>query len=41
VQWLYSSYDMPWGPFGSLVYFVAVVVAVFIAATVVVNGRDA
>lgn len=41
VQWLYSSYEMPWGPFGSLVYFVLVVTAVFVAATVVVNRRDA
>lgn len=41
VTWLYPTYAMPWGPFGSFVYFAIVVVATFAAATVVVNRRDA
>lgn len=41
VQWLYPAYDMPWGPFGSLLYFVAVVAVVFVAANVLVSRRDA
>jgi ABC-2 type transport system permease protein len=41
VQWLYPSYDMPWGEIGSLVYFTAVVAVVYAAAIVVVNRRDA
>jgi ABC-2 type transport system permease protein len=41
VQWLYPAYDMPWGELGSLLYFGAVVAAVFAAAIVVVNRRDA
>jgi hypothetical protein len=41
VQWLYPAYDMPWGEFGSLLYFAAVVSVVFAAAIVVVNRRDA
>jgi ABC-2 type transport system permease protein len=41
VQWLYPVYDMPWGEFGSLLYFAAVVAVVFVAAIVVVNRRDA
>jgi ABC-2 type transport system permease protein len=41
VQWLYPAYAMPWGVLGSLVYFAAVVGAVFLAAVVVVNRRDA
>jgi ABC-2 type transport system permease protein len=41
VQWLYPRYDMPWGPFGSLVYFVVVVAAVFVSSVVLVNRRDA
>jgi ABC-2 type transport system permease protein len=41
VQWLYPVYDMPWGELGSLLYFAAVVAAVFVAAIVVVNRRDA
>jgi ABC-2 type transport system permease protein len=41
VQWLYPVYDMPWGEFGSLVYFAGVVAVVYAAATLVVNRRDA
>ena len=41
VQWLYPSYDMPWGEIGSLVYFAVVVAVVYAAAIVVVNRRDA
>ncbi len=41
VQWLFPAYAMPWGEFGSLVYFAAVVAVVFVAAIVVVNRRDA
>jgi ABC-2 type transport system permease protein len=41
VQWLYPVYDMPWGEFGSLVYFTVVVSAVYAAAIVVVHRRDA
>ena len=41
VQWLYPVYDMPWGEFGSLVYFAVVVAAVYAAAIVVVHRRDA
>jgi ABC-2 type transport system permease protein len=41
VQWLFPTYAMPWGETGSLVYFVAVVAIVFIAAAVVLNRRDA
>ena len=41
VQWLYPSYTMPWGEVGSLLYFIAVVAAVYAAATVVLNRRDA
>ena len=41
VQWLYPAYDMPWGERGSLLYFAAVVAAVFAAAVVAVNRRDA
>jgi ABC-2 type transport system permease protein len=41
VQWLYPAYAMPWGVLGSLAYFVAIVGAVFLAAIVVVNRRDA
>lgn len=41
VQWLYLTYSMPWGPLGSLVYFAAVVILIFVVATVVVNRRDA
>jgi hypothetical protein len=39
--WLFPTYAMPWGPFGSLLYFVAVVGFLFVGATVVVNRRDA
>lgn len=41
VQWLYPAYAMPWGSVGSLVYFTAIVVVLFLAAVVVVNRRDA
>lgn len=41
VQWLYPYYAMPWGPAGSIVYFAAVVAAVFAAAVVTINRRDA
>jgi ABC-2 type transport system permease protein len=41
VQWLFPVYSMPWGGFGSLLYFVAIVAAVFVAAVIVVNKRDA
>jgi ABC-2 type transport system permease protein len=41
VQWLYPDYAMPWGPRGSIVYFAGVAAAVFVAAVVVVNRRDA
>ena len=41
VPWLFPTYAMPWGPVGSLVYFVAVVAFLFVGATVVVNRRDA
>jgi ABC-2 type transport system permease protein len=41
VQWLYPVYSMPWGELGSLVYFAAVAAAVFLAALVTINRRDA
>jgi ABC-2 type transport system permease protein len=41
VQWLYPAYSMPWGGFGSLLYFVGIVAVAFIAAAAVVNSRDA
>ena len=41
VQWLYPAYAMPWGEVGSLLYFMAVVAVVYVAAIVVVNRRDA
>ncbi len=41
VGWLYPVYDMPWGEWGSIVYFAAVVVVVFVAALVTLNRRDA
>jgi ABC-2 type transport system permease protein len=41
VQWLYPSYAMPWGPVSSIVYFAFVVAAVFVAAVVTINRRDA
>jgi ABC-2 type transport system permease protein len=41
VQWLYPTYAMPWGPHASIVYFAIVVAAVFVAALVTVNRRDA
>jgi ABC-2 type transport system permease protein len=41
VQWLYPTYDMSWGSFGSLVYFVVFVGIVFGGAVLVLNRRDA
>jgi ABC-2 type transport system permease protein len=41
VPWLYPTYAMPWGPLGSLVYFVAVVAVVFAAGITALNMRDA
>ena len=41
VQWLYPYYAMPWGELGSIVYFAAVTMVVFVAALVTVNRRDA
>jgi ABC-2 type transport system permease protein len=32
---------MPWGAFGSIVYFAVVTAVVFAAALVVINRRDA
>ncbi len=41
VPWLYPYYAMPWGAVGSLVYFAVFVAFVFVAASVVLNMRDA
>jgi ABC-2 type transport system permease protein len=41
VQWLYPAYHMPWGELGSMLYFAAVAAAVFVAALVTINRRDA
>lgn len=41
VQWLYPSYTMPWGPWGSIVYFGFVAAVAFVAALVTVNRRAA
>ncbi len=41
VQWLFPEYVMHWGTVGSLAYFTVVVGAVFVAALVSVNRRDA
>jgi len=41
VQWLFPTYVMPWGETGSLLYFIAVVAVVYVAAIVVLNRRDA
>jgi hypothetical protein len=41
VGWLYPTFAMPWGPAGSLLYFVAVVAAVWAGAAVVLARRDA
>ncbi len=41
VTWLYPVYAMPWGDVGSIVYFAGVTAAVFAAALVAVNRRDA
>ncbi|MCV7170251.1 ABC transporter permease [Mycobacterium manitobense] len=41
VTWLYPTFDMAWGPAGSLVYFAATVAVVWVAAAVVLVRRDA
>jgi ABC-2 type transport system permease protein len=41
VQWPFPTYAMPWGETGSLLYFIAVVAVVYVAAIVVVKRRDA
>jgi ABC-2 type transport system permease protein len=41
VEWLFPTYDIPWGATGSLLYFVVLIVVVFVAAVVVLNRRDA
>lgn len=41
VEWLFPTYDIPWGETGSLLYFVALVAVVFVASVVVLNKRDA
>ncbi|MGV9799664.1 ABC transporter permease [Mycobacterium sp. NPDC003449] len=41
VEWLYPSYDIPWGEVGSLVYFAVLIVAALVAAVIVLNRRDA
>jgi hypothetical protein len=41
VQWLYPATAMPWGQAGCLCYFTSIVAAVFAAAAIVVNRRDA
>jgi ABC-2 type transport system permease protein len=41
VPWLFPVYAMPWGTVASLVYFLVVVGALFVAAVVVTNKRDA
>jgi ABC-2 type transport system permease protein len=41
VQWLYPYYAMPWGAWGSIAYFAVVAAAVFVAALVTINRRDA
>ncbi|MCV7065071.1 ABC transporter permease subunit [Mycolicibacterium farcinogenes] len=41
VEWLFPSYDIPWGEVGSLVYFLVWVAVAFVAAAVVLNRRDA
>ncbi|MDZ4268434.1 MAG: ABC transporter permease [Mycobacterium sp.] len=41
VEWLFPGYAWHWGVPGSVGYFTAVVAAVFVAAVVTVNRRDA
>ena len=41
VQWLFPEYAMHWGAWGSLGYFTGIVGAIFVAALVTVNRRDA
>lgn len=41
VPWLFPTYPMPWSQLGSAAYFAFIVAATFVAATVVVNRRDA
>ena len=38
VQWLFPDYAMPWGEFGSMVYFAGVAAVVFVAALVAVTA---
>jgi ABC-2 type transport system permease protein len=35
-----QTYEMWWGPLGSLAYFSAVVAVVFVAAVIAINRRD-
>lgn len=41
VEWLFRTYNVPWGETGSLFYFVTLVGVFFVAAVVVLNRRDA
>jgi hypothetical protein len=41
VTWLFPGYAWRWGVAGSLAYFAAVVLAVFVVAVLTVNRRDA
>jgi ABC-2 type transport system permease protein len=41
VQWLFPVYSMPWGGFGSLLYFATIAAVAVVAAVTVVNKRDA
>jgi ABC-2 type transport system permease protein len=41
VPWLFPTYVMPWGEYGSLVYFAVITAGLFVAAVLVVNRRDA
>jgi hypothetical protein len=41
VEWLFPTYDIPWGELGSLFYFLVWVAVALVAAAVVLNRRDA
>lgn len=41
VPWLFPTYVMPWGEYGSLAYFALIAAGSFAAAVYVVNRRDA
>ena len=41
VEWLFPGFAPPWGVLGSLGYFAAIVLAVFVISLAVVNRRDA